>query len=523
MKERSFIYCLIISGIFHVAVVMFLFQASSSSVEKIIVVSEEKETSRADLSYVFNNFIIDPSPQPPFCLEASPSASKEVSLSLPEHSSSAPPSALVVKDETPLAAAQSLEIFHLNNSTNGMLSPYLETWGNSKESLVQETDSFFSSIEVTPSLNEVPTDVSIDVPAGDPPSSDGLHDVACAALDWSSFFDIDLQTFLREDGGYFFSITVQPKESLEENRLPQNYYFLIDLSRSIDKKKLQSFKQAILRAISYLRQEDNFTIIILDNNLTTLSQSPLPFNKKNLEEAKLFLYQFLDTGKKYSMDFYTSLNRLDFSGIDTKQLHTAILFSDGNAPFVIKRQQKDAAFWMVNNRNHVVLYTAAVGPKNNLPMLELFSVANGGSALYSDTYAGFSRKCAQLVIDIKTPLIRNPFLYVSNIDPSAKIEILPTPSHLPNIFQKQPLVLLGKSEKLADFTLLIEGENYNKSIVIKKNIEFSQAKIIKRSFEKKWNVYQAHALYQQCLQGGSPKLLKEAQQLLSYEPTYYQR
>jgi hypothetical protein len=108
-------------------------------------------------------------------------------------------------------------------------------------------------------------------------------------------------------------------------------------------------------------------------------------------------------------------------------------------------------------------------------------------------------------------------------DPTARLHLYPSSSRLPYLFSDHPYILYGTADKLADFTLILEGKNKGEVFAIKKEISFEGAKPGSRLLSKEWSTEQAHLFYEQYLQEGKPVLLEEAKKLLADEPARSRR
>ncbi len=335
--------------------------------------------------------------------------------------------------------------------------------------------------------------------------------------EWNEFFDADVKTFAKEEGGFLFSIQIIPRVDLSEHRLKQNYLFVIDRSSSADKAHFQTAKRGINRAVSALRPGDFFNILILDASITRLNEIPLAVTKANIQKAEEFLNKQSHSYHGAAADVYTTLTKILNSQIAADEAVTAILISDGDSPLKSTQQRKKINTWLEANRDRVTLYTATAGHGNNLSSLKMLSLASRGSLLYSDTHASFPRKLAKLVMDLRYPIAKEMTLAVIPQDADSHIEILPPASRLPNLFSDHPYVLVGSAEKLSDFTLLLEGKNKDQIFKIKKTISLSKAKQGSRLLQKQWAAEKAHTLFDQYLREGEATVLKQAENQLGHD------
>ncbi len=335
--------------------------------------------------------------------------------------------------------------------------------------------------------------------------------------EWNEFFDVDVKSFAKEEGGFLFSVHIIPRVDLSEYRLKQNYVFIMDRSSSADKAHFQTAKRGITRAVAALRPGDFFNILILDSSITQLHEAPLPATKANIQKAEEFLNKQSHSYQGAATDIYTSLTKILSSQIAAEEAVTAILISDGDSPLKSTQQRKKINTWLEANRDRITLYTATAGHGNNLSSLKMLSLASRGSFLYSDTHASFPRKLAKLVMDLRYPIAKEMTLSMVSPDPESRIEILPPSSRLPNLFSDHPYVLVGSADKLSDFTLLLEGKNKDQIFKIKKTISLSKAKQGSRLLQKQWTAEKAHTLFDQYLREGEATVLKQAENQLGHD------
>ena len=335
--------------------------------------------------------------------------------------------------------------------------------------------------------------------------------------EWNEFFDVDVKTYAKEDGGFLFSVNLIPKIDLSEYRLKHNFLFVIDRSGSMDKHKYQTAKRATIRALSALRPGDYFNIILLDGKSTQFNASPTAFTKASQQQAEEFLEKQTSASTGGSTDVYTALTKMINPQIEAEEAVTAILISDGDSPLKSSQQRKKINTWLEANRDRVTLYTAAAGQGNNLSSLKMLSLASRGSLLYSDTHAAFPRKLAKLVMDLRSPIAKEMSVSVINPDTESRIELLPPSSRLPNLFCDHPYTLMGSAGKLTDFVIILEGKNKDLLFTVKKTISLSRAKQGSRLLVKQWNGEKAHMLFDQYLREGESNLLKQAEKELGHD------
>jgi hypothetical protein len=358
----------------------------------------------------------------------------------------------------------------------------------------------------------------IDLP---PPSSSILPELEeyqlptmAMATSWNDDFNVDFKFLPQEEGkGYLFSVALTPSGDLTPYSLKQTLYFIIDRSNSVQKHRFSVFKRAVMKALACMQNGDAFNIYIIDKKVTKLTQIPLTIGPKALRAAEEFLEKQEAGGMFAGSDIYGSLEKI-LPEIKGDNLHTAILLTDGQTLHNTPKQQKILSKWLENNSGKLSLYTAAVGQKNNLLMLDFLSSISGGKLLYSDTHASFPRKLAKLILDLKNPVVHDLIIAAAPQDGSAQIEFSPATFHLPALYANQPYTIYGSIDNPCNFELIVQGRHGNEWIAIKKSISFNEGEKGTRKLEKQWKAQQAQLCYAQFLKEGKPSHLKDAKEIL---------
>lgn len=340
------------------------------------------------------------------------------------------------------------------------------------------------------------------------------------ATSWNDDFNIDLKFLLHEEGnGYIFSVALKPNFDLSEYSLKQNIYFIIDRSNSVQKHRFAVFKRAVVKALASMQSCDAFNIYVVDKSVTKFTSTPLRVTPKAIKAAEEFLEK-QEAGTLFAgSDIYGSLEKILPEIESTDQIHTAILLTDGNTLHNTPKQQHVLGKWLEKNSGKISLYTAAVGQKNNLLMLDLLSSISGGKLLYSDTHASFPRKLAKLILDLKNPVAKDLMIAAVPQYPDAHMEFYLASTHLPSLYAGQPYMIYGYIDEPCNFDLIIQGRHGEEWIAIKKNVSFIAGEKGTRSLEKQWKAQKANLCYSKFLKEGKNAHLKDAKEILKANRT----
>ncbi len=340
--------------------------------------------------------------------------------------------------------------------------------------------------------------------------NDYLPEELIAAIEWNNDFDITASLFPDQEG-YVFSLAVTPKEDLSKLQIKQNFYFLIDNSSEVENHKLSVFKRSVLKALTALQQGDSFNIFLIDKKTTKLSPANLFVSPQNIRLAEAFLENKRGERPLFSsLDLKKNLEEL-LASIDTEdEVHTAILLSNGKSTL----PPTDLSLFLKKNGGKLNIFTAAVGQNNQLTFLDMISAFCGGALFYSETNASFPRKLSLFVKSLHAPLAKNLSLSVHATLPNAGLELASMSSQMPNLYNKEPFIIMGKIDRLCDLDLVLQGNSAEDQIFLKKVIHFEEAEAPGNSIKKQWLIHQKGSFYEKFLKEAKPVYLKNAKEIL---------
>lgn len=335
------------------------------------------------------------------------------------------------------------------------------------------------------------------------------------AAEWNDHFDLDLKFLPNPQGkGYIFSIALNPHFDLAQYSLRHNILFVIDRTSSIKKHRFNVFKSAVLKALASMQKGDTFNILLVDKKITFLSPKSLPVSSRSIGAAEEFLQKQESTALFSTADIYSSLEKILPQTWDENAIHTAILITDGISEQTSEKQKQIFKNWIEKSNGALSLYTAAVGQKNDLLMLDLLSNVSGGRLLWSDTHASFPRKLAKLVLDLRDPVANHVLIEAIAQNSGAHLSFSSGTFLLPVLFSHQPFTIMGSIDNPCPFDLIIQAQHLDEWIAIKKTVSFIEGKKGDRSLEREWAAQKALSHYEKFLNEGNVAHLKEAKEIL---------
>ncbi|MCH9703904.1 MAG: hypothetical protein K0U13_03855 [Chlamydiae bacterium] len=157
----------------------------------------------------------------------------------------------------------------------------------------------------------------------------------------SEHFDVHVEYTPRQDRpGYIFKATFYPKVDVVFKRIRQNYYFLIDRSNSIPRGRFLVNKRLVAEALDYLKPGDTFNILLFDDKVTKFAESGQKWSEDCVARARQFLQEQNHGGYFAATELYSSLGKVIPNHVSDKEVHTAILLSDGDSYLPSDKQRQ---------------------------------------------------------------------------------------------------------------------------------------------------------------------------------------
>jgi len=205
--------------------------------------------------------------------------------------------------------------------------------------------------------------------------------------DLDRFLNVEMRVFLEPEGGGYFRLDLKPNSESESlQNIPQNILFLIDVSKSIPKRKLQAFKEAVANALEYLGAEDRFNIVAFRGRSELLFDDFLLSTEHTRGKARSFLEQLESRGMT---DLYGAL--APFIDVpDTVRPLTVFILTDGVSTVRDKLENKEIIRHVGNAAtDNISIFTASAGPQINRTLLDILSFANRGRPLHDEKLTDF--------------------------------------------------------------------------------------------------------------------------------------
>uniref|UniRef100_A0A3B4FSV3 Inter-alpha-trypsin inhibitor heavy chain H3-like n=1 Tax=Pundamilia nyererei TaxID=303518 RepID=A0A3B4FSV3_9CICH len=188
-------------------------------------------------------------------------------------------------------------------------------------------------------------------------------------------------------------------------RIPKNVVFVIDQSGSMEGRKIEQTRTALIHILNDLAEDDHFGLITFDDRISYWKQELVQANSKNLESAKNFARNIQHRGS-------TDINKAVLQGARMLNAHNRegsasilILLTDGDPTSGVTNLEKIQSNVRQAIAGKFPLYCLGFGFDVNFNFLEKMSLQNNGVArrIYEDSDADLQLK--GFYEEVATPLL----------------------------------------------------------------------------------------------------------------------
>lgn len=193
--------------------------------------------------------------------------------------------------------------------------------------------------------------------------------------------DVKLYKFPLPDGGGFFRIDLSPNRKAAALRtFRKDVIFLLDVSGSIGRVRLEELKMGLFRTLETFHPEDRFNIVGFKSRNIPLFAQPMHPTEENIKKADHFLFKMRHSG---STNIYSALGL--YSGKNHRTAARPLilfLLSDGKVNYGEIINNRDVIN-VISNRNHdgAAVYSFSCGRRKNSFLMDLISYRNRGESL----------------------------------------------------------------------------------------------------------------------------------------------
>ena len=234
--------------------------------------------------------------------------------------------------------------------------------------------------------------------------------------------------------------------------IPRDVVFVIDRSGSMEGRKIEQARAALLRGLGTLKSGDRFDVVSFSSDVTSLGEGRMmPATEESVERAKRAVRD-ISAGGGTNIDGALEA-ALAERAEEPGRLGAVVFLTDGDATVGETNPDRILAGWS-RRSGPTRLYALGVGADVKDFLLTKLAVLGRGDAQYVRDEDALEVRLSALFDRVKTPLLLDPSVEISG----EGVEILDRePRRLPDVFQGRALVVAGRYKGAGKATLRLTG------------------------------------------------------------------
>ncbi|ABI69364.1 VIT and vWA domain-containing protein [Syntrophomonas wolfei] len=271
---------------------------------------------------------------------------------------------------------------------------------------------------------------------------------------------------------YFACITYTPELPIIEQRQPKEYIFLIDISRSMEGKKIEHAADAIQICLRNLDEGDSFNLLAFESENHAFAPKSLPYNQENLDKASAWVKNLHAMG---------GTNILPAVQLALKeagdQQKVVILATDGQVG-----NENEIINYVRKRNQNLCLFSLGIDTAVNSYFINQIAEAGNGCAEFSYPGESLEEKMLRHFARINATSMDNVTFSLPNISAYDWAETPPS-----RLYDMEPYTHLIRLAAPPQEELLITGDCCGQKMVLKVDqiIKIENAEILEKLWAKR--------------------------------------
>ncbi|XP_066414179.1 inter-alpha-trypsin inhibitor heavy chain H4 [Molothrus aeneus] len=330
-----------------------------------------------------------------------------------------------------------------------------------------ETDSTFMTNELTEALTKEQNETKAHIlfkPTLDQQKKNSELDETLLNGDFVVRYDVKREATagdIQIVNGYFVHYFAPQEMPV----IPKNVIFVIDRSGSMTGRKIEQTRDALLKILQDLRQEDHFSFITFNHKVVEWKSSLLPATEENVASAAALVQTLAARGgTDISAALLAAVGVLDkHEGLPERSVSMIILLTDGqptsgerNVEVIQENVQK-----AINGK--YALFCLGFGFDVSYKFLEKMALSNGGIARRIYENADAALQLQDFYQEVATPIL----MQIEMQYPENSIEGL-TKNNFKLFFEGSEIIVSGKiSNELDLLPVEIKAQSHTSNLTLK--------------------------------------------------------
>ncbi len=296
-------------------------------------------------------------------------------------------------------------------------------------------------------------------------------------------FDITLlaQHDAASAGGWFVARVVPCLAAPPQ--IARDLVFVIDRSGSMEGRKMEQARAALLAGLATLKPCDRFEVISFANDVTTIGDGPLlAATPSNLERARRAAREISASGGTNIHEALVAARRTTTAAPARDRFSAVVFLTDGQ-PTVGETDPDHILNAWRKQCGATRLFAFGVGNDVKDFLLTKLAVEGRGDARYVREEANLEVPLAALFERVRTPLLLDPVLDVEGDGITVTDR---EPRRLPDLFQGRALVVSGRFTGAGKVVMHLRGRSGGDDVVVDVPVEFPRATPERRHVAQIW-------------------------------------
>lgn len=312
----------------------------------------------------------------------------------------------------------------------------------------------------------------------------------------------------RTDRDGYFMLLASPGYDIEdEEYIPKDVIFVIDVSGSMAGEKIQQAKEALKFCVNTLKPNDSFEIISFSTSLNSFQNELKNAGKDEIENALYFIDNLNSSG---GTNIDEALKKaLRIKKINDKRPTSIVFLTDGLPTEGETSIKKILQNIKSEKKEFIRIFSFGVGFDVNTFLLDKISQDSHGSANYVKPGEDIEKEVSTFFAKISNPVMTSPKLDFAK---AGVYDVFP--QELPDIFKGQRVSAIGRYRNPGEFDVLLTGMQKKQLKKYEYNLQFKRRESDNDFIAKLWaNRKVSHLLMQLRFNGENQELVESIKQL----------
>ncbi|MDP6357517.1 MAG: VIT domain-containing protein [Planctomycetota bacterium] len=303
-------------------------------------------------------------------------------------------------------------------------------------------------------------------------------------------------------GGYFLLLAASPStERKDRPKEKREVTMVIDRSGSMTGEKMKQAKAAALQVLHGLEDGEAFNIMDYSTTVSGFANSPIIKNSKNVEEARHYIQRMEPRGGTNIHDaLVEALRQRPTNGM----LPLVLFLTDGIPTIGVRGEIGIRTAAIKANRHRRRIFTFGVGYDLNAPLLSHLSTNSRAMSTFVLPAEDVEVKISDVFRRLYGPVLSEPEIETFAEGAAGPRRISdPMPAQLPDLFEGDRLILLGKYREDRPIRFRLKGDSRGGRKTFEFKFEMSRATTRNSFVPRLWASRKIAFLIDQIRQAGA--------------------